>query len=77
MKVCRIENSISDLYRELTNEKLNHASFMKDYCVQIIREENIIRMIGIKLTSDNAIEEYNDVYRAHQEIDISSILVLT
>lgn len=77
MKVCRIENSISDLYRELTNEKLNHASFMKDYCAQIIREENIIRMIGIKLTSDNAIEEYNDVYRAHQEIDISSILVLT
>lgn len=54
---------VASIESGLKEDKLNHASFMKECHVKIIHEENIISMVGMKLTSNNGIEEYNDVYQ--------------
>lgn len=66
---------MASIESDLEDEKSNHDSFMKECHVGIIVEENKMSMVGTKLTSNNATEEYN-VYRAYQEIEISSITVL-
>lgn len=57
-----IENStMTFIESRLKDEKLNHALFMKK-CQYLgnFYEENIMSMIGTKLTSKDTIEEYKD-----------------
>lgn len=60
MKITLVASTESGLKDEI----LNHALFMKEYHVGSVRDVKKNR-IGVKLTSNNANEEYNDVYRTH------------
>ncbi|KAL2514860.1 Uncharacterized protein Fot_28831 [Forsythia ovata] len=47
---------------ELKDEKLNNASFLKEYHVRSVRDENKMSKVRAKLTSNNTTMEDNDVY---------------